>query len=266
MSMKLHLPFALVWPVMVAAGAAGCLLAARCARSGSAALLAVVLLCAFAAAAIYFSLRLLVFRRRLANCLRRMRQGEYTTGIHQVEWLADDVTALTALTNETVERLAFYDELRADRVALHSRALETVLRTVEMAVMVADTEARTLRLNASLQRAFGINRETFAFEEIERQPENERFVKLFMLGVYKDKTVVDGAAQLQLLASRGVRQVEVRVVPLKDRKEQVRFAVIFIAVQAAPPAEPATDGARTPPAAATAGTPPPDPAAAPEKP
>jgi len=246
--MKLHLPFVIAWPVMALAGAGGCLLAARWACSGPAAALAIALLAAFLVTALFFTVRLPVFRRRLANCLRRMHEGEYTTGVRQVEWLADDVTALTALTNQTVERLALYDELRADRVALHSRALEAVLRTVEMAVIVADTEARTLRLNVSLQRAFGINRETFSFEEIERQPENEAFVKLFMQGVYRDKTVVDGAAQLQLLASRGVRQVEMRVVPLKDRREQVRMAVVFMAIQAgapqpaAVPAEPRRTG------------------------
>jgi hypothetical protein len=212
---------------MVGAGTAGCVLTVQGAQPAQAAF-ALFLLLAFAVPAAFFSMRLYLFRGRLCACLRRLRDGDFSTGIHQNAWLRDDVSELTVLVNESVDRLALFDELRTDRVALHFRALETILRTVDMAVMLVDASERTLRPNPFLQRAFATSRDTFTFEELERLPENAQLMELVRAAVYREQAVMDGPARLKLLATKNTMGAEVRVVPLKDRADVVRVALAFV--------------------------------------
>ncbi len=177
---------------------------------------------------IYLSLRVLRFKRRLINYLRRLLSGDYSTGIHHVSWIQDEITIITNLATKVAQHLETYDNLRADRTALSLRALEVLFRRASRKIIMADFDKSTFKFTKSLQQAFGVEQDTFSFKVIEKQSNNERFFRQFLLAAMKEAQVKEFSATLELPIRQSSLDLKFKFVPIKDRSEKVRIAFLYV--------------------------------------
>ncbi len=178
--------------------------------------------------AIYIAARLLTFQTKFSRFSRRLLEGNYESGIQTHRLSRDEVRALADLTNKVADRLRLYDALRADRVALNARAREIMHERTESAVVIADIDEGVFRFNAAARALFGVEQESTSIESIVKRPENDRFARLYLAAVERDK--VPHAARLTLtLPVRNIsREIAVDIVPVKDREEKVRLVLMFL--------------------------------------
>jgi hypothetical protein len=187
----------------------------------------IIMLPLFLAAWSYITFRLWFFRNRLMLLFKHLLFNDYSTGIRSMHLFDDEVSEITATANKVCEQLATYDRLRAERTGLSYRAMNTLFRIVSQGIIIADMEKKQFRLNPYLQALFGVNQETFSFDAIEKQEENTRFFRTFIVAVLKDKIKADVTTSL-ILPQRTVQKTFIfQMMPLKDDKEVVKVAVLF---------------------------------------
>ncbi|MBP7828612.1 MAG: hypothetical protein KA248_01705 [Kiritimatiellae bacterium] len=178
---------------------------------------------------LYLMLRLTAARRRLVGFLRRLLAGDYETGMRQRDRFPDEVTGMARLANQLGQQLQAYDTLRAERVALSSRALDLLHREVSEPVLLADTEKEFFRLNPAAQEFLGTEKETLGFDALRAQPANQAFMNLVRKASEQDKQDDAAVVPLQVMPGREPREVRIRVRPLKNKKEEVGLVVILLA-------------------------------------
>lgn len=176
----------------------------------------------------YLSIRLLSFHKRLFHFLRLLLAGDYETGIRSPKHFTDEVSALENLSNQVSDRLRAYDRLRADRVSIYSRALDLIVRQSNQGLITANVEKETFVFNPVAQKRLGISRKSFSFESILKPVANQPFGKLFDRAVSGRKTNTQGRCSLKLPGMQSPEKLSFLIMPLRDRDETVRFAVIFI--------------------------------------
>ena len=177
---------------------------------------------------IYLTYRIFPFKKRLINYFRRLLVGDFSTGIHDVPWVNDELTLLTHLATKVAEHLEAYDRLRADRTALSVRALVVLFRRASRKIIMADFDKAVFKFTKSLQRAFGVEQDTFSFNVIEKQKNNERFFRQFLLAAVKDAQAKEFTALLELPIRQSSLELKFKFVPIKDRSEKVRIAFLYV--------------------------------------
>lgn len=177
---------------------------------------------------IYLTMRMAGFRRRLFNFLSRLLKGDYETGIHMSTAFRDEFYPIEDTANRLVERLRIYDRLRADRVSIHARALDLILRQVQEPLITADVEKEVFVFNPAAQKALGIERKSFSFESVLKPAANQGFGSLFKQVVSGRKVNTAGTCLFQLPGMNTPMRIELELLPLRDRDETVRFAVLFL--------------------------------------
>lgn len=177
----------------------------------------------------YISLRMLRFFSRLRIFFRRLLANDYSTGMRNVAWLADELSVLTDLTNKTADQLRAYDELRAERTSLSFRAMDLLFRNDPQGIILADMEKKLFRFNPAAQNMYCVKQETYSFETIEKQKVNTRFFRIFLIAALKETVTTHGSAVLQLPQRQTALRITFKLEPLKDKSEKVRFAFMFIA-------------------------------------
>ncbi|MCD6233499.1 MAG: hypothetical protein DRP86_00050 [Candidatus Neomarinimicrobiota bacterium] len=177
---------------------------------------------------IYLTLRIFRFNKRLVNYFRRLLSGDFSTGIHDISWIDDEITLITNLATKVAEHLETYDTLRADRTALSLRALEVLFRRASRKIIMADFDKSVFKFTKPLQQAFGVEQDIFSFNVIEKQPNNERFFRQFLLAALKDAQVKEFTATLELPIRNSSLELKFKFVPIKDRSEKVRIAFLYV--------------------------------------
>ena len=92
------------------------------------------------ACAIYLAARLITFEVKFTRFSRHLLEGNYQSGIQTHRLSRDEVRGLADLTNRVADRLRFFDMLRADRVAVNTRAREIMHERTGTAIVIADIE------------------------------------------------------------------------------------------------------------------------------
>lgn len=174
----------------------------------------------------YLTIRIWEFRKKMVDFVERLLAGNYEVGV-QIEG-RDEASDLVKLLSELGEQLRTYDRLRADRVSLNYRGLDLIYRTVSEGLILADMEKRVFRLNPAAQSLFNIKQEKFSFDAVENQEANRGFMILFEQATDRDRVPQEGPAVLQLPMRDAVRDLFVRIIPLKDAQEVVKLAFIFL--------------------------------------
>jgi PAS domain-containing protein len=154
--------------------------------------------------------------------------GDYDAGIRTRKKHTDEISTLEDLANQVSERIRTYDSLRAARVSIHSRALELLLLQSRDAIVTANVEKEIFVFNPVAQRILGVQRKSFSFESVLKPSANEAFSKLFHQAVAGRKTNAEGPCFLQLPGMQAPARLTILMMPLRDRDETVRFAVLFI--------------------------------------
>lgn len=195
------------------------------ARIGFAAFFALGMLCWS-----YLTVRFIGFRIRLFNFLRQMLAGDYEAGIRTRRGFPDEISRLEALSNRLAERLQTYDHLRAERVSIQSRAFDMLLDRSAEQLAAVDVQQKIFLLNPAAQKALGIERKNFSFESVLNPDINCEFRDLFTDAVSGRKIRNEGFSWLQLPGMIDPVYVGVEFIPLRDRDEEVRFALLSIKV------------------------------------
>lgn len=178
----------------------------------------------------YLTLRIIGFRVRLFNFLRHLLAGEYDAGIRTRRRFPDEISRLEALANRLAERLQAYDRLRADRVSIQSRAFDLLLDQSSEPLAAADVQQEFFHFNPAAQKALGIERKSFSFESVLKPDINCDFRDLFTDTVSGRKIRTEGFSWIQLPGMSDPVYVGVQFTPLRDRDEEVRFALLSIKV------------------------------------
>jgi PAS domain-containing protein len=177
---------------------------------------------------LYLTVRLYSFRRNLDRFFRHLLEGNYETGIKMSRFFQDEVHAAAGLANAAADRLRLYDSLRAEKVALNTRAREVMYSNMREAVMVADVEKRVFQLNPAARALFEIEQETMTFDSIRERQENAEFTRLCDETVESDRVLREERITITL-PIRGIsKEIAVKIIPVKDREERVKLALIFL--------------------------------------
>ncbi len=182
----------------------------------------------YSATIVYITLRAFRFHRRLIKYFRRLLTGDFSTGIHDISWINDEITLLTEMATNTASHLDTYDRLRADRTALSLRALDVLFRRASRKIIMADMDKSQFKFTKTLQKAFNVDQDIFSFASIENQKNNEHFFRQFLLAAIKDAQVKDFSARLELPVRESALDLNFKFVPIKDKSEKVRIAFLYV--------------------------------------
>ncbi len=176
----------------------------------------------------YLALRLGSFSSKFRKFSRQIIDGNYETGIRPSRFLRDEAHSLETLVNKIADRLRFFDALRAEKVALSTRARELMHERSSESIVFADIDAAVFRFNKTARAFFGVDQETLSFDAIEKQPENAAFVAFFRNAVERYKVPREERITISLPARGAAREALAEIIPIKDREEKVRLALIFL--------------------------------------
>jgi PAS domain-containing protein len=177
---------------------------------------------------IHLTIRLFSFKRKLATFSRNLFDGNYETGIKMSAHFHDEVRSLAGLVNKAADRLRLYDTMRAEKVALNARAREIIYNNTSEAVIMADIEKRLFQLNPAARDLFEIDQESMTFDSIEKREENAQFTRFFKDTVDRDRVPREKRLTITL-PIRGIsKEIVAKIVPVKDREEKVKLALIFL--------------------------------------
>ncbi len=176
----------------------------------------------------YLSVRVFSFRKRLRNFLRLLLAGDYEAGIRTRQKHTDEISGIEDLANQVADRIRTYDSLRAARVSIHSRALDLLLLKSNEGFITANIEKETFVFNPVAQKVLGVKRKSFSFESVLKPKTNETFAKLFNQAVSGRKVNTEGLCFLQLPGMQAPARLSFLMMPLRDRDENVRFAILSI--------------------------------------
>lgn len=176
----------------------------------------------------YLALRLARFSGKFRKFSRRIIDGNYDTGIQPTRLLRDEAWALESRINKIAERLRMFDALRAERVAISTRARELIHERSCESIVYADVDAAVFRFNKEARTFFGVDQETISFDAIEKRPENAVFSAFFRNAVERDRVPHGERLAIALPSIGAAREAFAEIVPIKDREEKVRVALIFL--------------------------------------
>lgn len=179
---------------------------------------------------IYLTVRLAGFRARLFKFFRLLLANDYESGIRTRQHHTDEVSRLEGLANRVAERLLIYDRLRADQVSIHARALDLILDRAPDPLAAIDVQKEVFLINPAAQKVLGIERKNFSFESVLKPDINKEFSDLFADAVSGRKTLTEGFSWLQLPGMSDPVYIGIQFTPLRDRDEEVRFALLSIKV------------------------------------
>lgn len=182
----------------------------------------------------YLTGRIVGFRIRLFKFLRLLLANDYEAGIRTRRRFTDEISRLEGLANRVAERLHIYDQLRANRVSIHARAFDLLLDRSAEPLAAGDVEKETFQFNPAAQKTLGIERKSFSFESVLKPDINKEFSDLFTDAVSGRKTVTEGFSWLQLPGMSDPVYVGVQFTPLRDRAEEVLFALLSIKIPQPP--------------------------------
>ncbi len=106
--------------------------------------------------------------------------------------------------------------------------MDIIYNNAKEGIIIADMEKEIFKFNKSTQSLFLTSQETFTFESIRAQKENQAAEKLFFMATKQMKIPQEGRVVLQLPVQNSRKEVLLRVIPVKDKDEKVKLALIFV--------------------------------------
>lgn len=176
----------------------------------------------------YLTWRISGFRKHLFNFLRLLLAGDYETGIRTPRRFTDEISTLENIANKFADRLRAYDRLRADRVSIHARIRDLILRYTGDPLITADSEKELFVFNPAAQKRLGITPKNYTFDAVLSPKINHAFARLFTSAVEGRKVNTAGSCEIQLPGMTTPVDLSLLLMPLRDREENVRYTLIAI--------------------------------------
>ncbi len=191
-------------------------------RGALAALLAIAFL-----ALLLTGVRLYRFRTRMRALLRRLVSGDYESGMQVCDFCADEVVEIEELVNRLVEQLRRYDDLRTERIRQLRMTLNMVLEHTSEPMILFDVEKGALDFNPAMARLLGLSRQSAPLDTLRNLDTDEAFCELLTRATAEEKSAQEGTVEVRLPEQASPRELDLRVLPYKDKNEDVPFAIVF---------------------------------------
>lgn len=179
-------------------------------------------------AGLYILIRTVTFKKKMTEFIKQLLKGNFDAGIRSSRLFKDEIHQMEEEINKLGAQLKIYDVLRAERVDLSRRVLFLILKNVSQGIIIADMEKKIFQLNPAIQVLFHVEQEKVTFDAVEKQEGNNTFMALFQDVAVKEKVPKEGACSLQLNIHGLTRTISFKIAPLKDKKENVILALIFV--------------------------------------
>ncbi|MFH1753995.1 MAG: hypothetical protein ABH875_07430 [Candidatus Omnitrophota bacterium] len=188
-----------------------------------------IALCALGVITIlYVARRLLVFRKRITQILKMLISGNYEVDIRHRRIFKDEIDTTSDFIEKFLGQLREYENLRVERISLLSRTLDLLLDLVKEEIIIIDMCKNTFRCNAAARKFFNVQEGTYTLKSMTSQDENRELTRMFLNATEKKKIPQEGKVTIQLPVNSAKREVYLKIVPLKDKKERVCKALGFI--------------------------------------
>jgi len=177
---------------------------------------------------LYILIGIVTFQKKIMEFINQLLKGNYDAGVKSSKLFKDEIYQLEEGINKLGAQLKAYDGLRAERVDLSQRIISLILKNVSQGIIMANMEKKTFQLNPAIQSLFQVEQEEVTFDAVEKQEGNTPFMAIFQDAAIKEKVPKEGACSLQLPPHGLARKISLKIVPLKDKKENVSLALIFV--------------------------------------
>jgi len=111
---------------------------------------------------------------------------------------------------------------------LNFRALEVICKNIKEGLIIADLDKEIFEFNPAAQSLFDIKQERITYNAIRKEEGNRDFVRLFKQVTEEQKLLKEEKVVLHLPMRNLRKELLVKIIPLKDRNEEVRLALVFI--------------------------------------
>ncbi len=179
--------------------------------------------------ALYLGRRIEGFHKKLVRLFRSLITGNYEIGLKNSRIFNDEIETMNKLIENFLQQLRLYDKLRIDRIALTARTMDLMYNTVGEGIVIVNIEKNIFKCNTAVQKFFNINQETFTFAAIKSCKENDDLMRLVKKAVETEKIPQEGKVLFQMPVQNAMRVVNVKIIPIKDKEEIVKSALIFVA-------------------------------------
>ena len=180
-----------------------------------------------AAAILCVTIRIARFRKRWFGLLRHLLAGNYEIGLPPDGRWRDEITELDRLLERFLEQLRAYDILRAQRIRRSQRTLDAVLDCTVQPVMIYDAEREELFCNPAMQTVLKTSAQNFSLAAMENLESNRGFVEILRHTTETKTAPQQVSVRIQLPPQESHQDVELRIVPIKDKDEGVRTVVLL---------------------------------------
>lgn len=171
--------------------------------------------------------RITRFHNRVQRVLRRLVTGDYETGLRVTRFRGDEFSATEHLLNRLTEQLREYDALRTTRIRQLRMTLDLVLEHAEEPMGLFDVEKGTLTVNAAMSGAEDAARHSVPLKALRDIEPNASFVAMLARAAEDEKSPQAGRVTLHFPKQESPVELDVRVVPFKDKDDRVPLVVVF---------------------------------------
>lgn len=219
----------MTWVFIIASSSAAFLLLFKEHQSSEVILAVLIFLFVFTLAGFaYITLRILFFRKHIVSFLKHLWAGDYEIGVKISAMFQDEFEFIATMMNKAADRLRTYDVLRSQSVALNQRAMDIIYSDSKDGIILANIDKRQFKFNPTAQSVFGVEQESVSFSLIEKQAENSEFIDFFKLVTERERVPQEKKVTLRLPIKHSERELLLKIIPLKDKHEKTRIALIFI--------------------------------------
>jgi hypothetical protein len=176
----------------------------------------------------YLSFRVIIFRRKLVYFIKRILGNEYQSGIKINPGFSDEITCIEKLVNMMADQLRSYDQLQIDKICALTRALDIVYHNVKDGIIVYNKDKNNFQINPVVQQFFEVEQENFSYDSLAKQEANRDFIAKLKEAIDQGKSCRDLNLVLELPIRQSKRELQLTIIPIKDKNELVELAVIFV--------------------------------------
>ncbi|MGD9873571.1 MAG: hypothetical protein AB7T27_04800 [Kiritimatiellia bacterium] len=176
---------------------------------------------------LFIAWRVLLFRARLVHLLRHMVTGDFDVGLPGAAGRGDEVSAVGGLVNRLADLVRTYDELRTRRIRQLRMTLQLAVEHAAEPMMFYDVTKDALECNAAIQGVPGSRPRSVPLSELQRDENGKALADILAWVVKQEKSPWVGNMTIQFPGQEVAHQMNLRIVPFKDKDGSVPMAVVF---------------------------------------
>ncbi len=177
---------------------------------------------------VYFTFRAVFFRRKLVCFIQKILENDYQSGVSSHPGSFDEIARLEKLVNKMADQLRVYDQLQIDKISALTKAIDIIYNNVKEGIIVYTEDKKTFQVNPVVQRLFEVEQENFSYDSLAKQEVNRDFISRLKEVIDHGRTFHQENLVLELPIRQSRRQLQLTMIPIKDKNEIVELAIILV--------------------------------------